>query len=157
MKKHQIPYHTSMKISLISFFIIISDIVSKYWAHIQMPNISLIGDWVKIVLFKNTGIAFSTPLNGIHIIVPLILWVLLGYIIISWKKLSEMEKMGYVLIFIGWTLNAIERSIFGSVTDMISVRHFAVFNIADISVSMGVIVLFIVSILSKKEDLNFCK
>jgi lipoprotein signal peptidase len=62
-----------MKIYLISFLIIISDILSKYWANIQMPNISLLGDWVKIVLLKNTGIAFSTPLPGISIIVPLIL------------------------------------------------------------------------------------
>lgn len=140
-----------MKIYLISFFIIASDIASKYWAHIQIPHISLIGDWIKIVLFKNTGIAFSTPLPGIKIIIPLILSGLLWFMIVFWKKLTEIEKVGYIMIFTGGSLNALERSIFGSVTDMIYVHYFAIFNIADISVTLGVLVLLIVSILSSKN------
>jgi lipoprotein signal peptidase len=90
-----------MKLSISLFFIITTDILSKYWTHTQTPNISLVGDWVKIVLFKNTGIAFSTPLPGIQILIPLILLGLLGFIIFSWKNISENEKIGYSMIFTG--------------------------------------------------------
>lgn len=140
-----------MKLYITLLLIVVSDILSKYWTHTQMPNISLVGDWVKIVLFKNTGIAFSTPLPGIHILIPLILLGLLGFIIFSWKHISEKEKIGYTMIFTGWLLNALERAFFGSVTDMISIQYFAVFNIADIAVTSGVILLFLNSFLSRKK------
>jgi lipoprotein signal peptidase len=80
------------------------------------------------------------------------------FIIYSWRSLPEKEKIGYTLIFTGWLLNAIERSIFGSVTDMVSVQYFAIFNIADIAVTCGVWLLLITSILCKKEEpLKSCK
>ncbi len=140
-----------MKIYGTLFLIIISDILSKYWTNTHMPNISLIGDWVKIVYFKNTGIAFSTPLPGIHTLIPLILLWLLGFIIYSWKHVSEKEKVGYSMIFTGWFLNALERGLFDYVTDMISIRYFAVFNIADIAVTSGVFLLLVTSFLSRKK------
>ena len=147
-----------MKISLIIFLVIISDILSKWWTNTHNPSISILGEWIKIIPIKNTGIAFSTPLPGIHILIPLILLGLFVFIIYSWRSLPEKEKIGYTLIFTGWLLNAIERSIFGSVTDMVSVQYFAIFNIADIAVTCGVWLLLITSILYKKEEpLKSCK
>jgi len=141
-----------MKIYITIFLIILSDILTKYWTNIYTPNIPIIGDWIKIVFFKNTGIAFSIPLPGISIIIPLILSGLLIFILYSWKKLSEHEKIGYTMILTWGLLNALERSFFGAVTDMIYFKYFAVFNIADIAVTSGVVLLFIGSILSRKNN-----
>lgn len=54
------------------------------------------------------------------------------------------------MILTGGFLNAIERTLFGSVTDFIAVRYFAVFNIADVAITIGVILLFYTFIQEKK-------
>lgn len=132
---------TMKKIVFIVLGTTVADILTKLWAHIWSPDISLLGNIIEFTYIRNTGIAFSTQLPYIHIIIPLILLGLLWFIITSWKQLSEKEKIWYILIIIGWFLNALERSIFGSVTDFISVQYFAVFNIADIAITWGVLFL----------------
>ncbi len=139
-----------MKTVFIIFLVTMSDILSKWWASSQIPNIALIGNWVKITHIKNTGIAFSTPLPGIHFLIPLILCGLLIFVIKSWKYISEREKLWYTLIITWGVLNAIERSIFWSVTDMISIHYFAVFNVADIAVTCGVLLIILSTALSHK-------
>ncbi len=54
------------------------------------------------------------------------------------------------MILAGGFLNAIERTLFGSVTDFITVKYFAVFNIADIAITCGVIVLVYTFMQEKK-------
>lgn len=141
----------TMKIALIILVTAMSDILTKWWAHIWSPDISLFGNYIQLTHIKNTGIAFSTQLPYIHIIIPLILWGLLYFILTSWKHISEREKIGYILVITGWFLNALERSIFGSVTDFISVQYFAVFNIADIAITFGVVLLLLWNLALKRD------
>ena len=138
--KYSIIEHMK-KIVFIVLGTTMADILTKWWAHIWSPDISLFGNILEFTYIRNTGIAFSTQLPYIHIIIPLILWGLLYFIFTSWKQISEKEKIWYILIITGWFLNALERSIFGSVTDFISVQYFAVFNIADIAITFGVLFL----------------
>ena len=115
--------------------VILSDILSKYWVNISNPEFSVIGNILRITHVKNTGIAFGTPLPGISFIIPLILLGIGVFIWKSWNKISEVEKTGYLMIITGGLLNALERTIFGSVTDFISVQYFSVFNVADITIT----------------------
>jgi len=55
--------------------------------------------------------------------------------------ISEIEKTGYLMIISGGLLNALERTIFGSVTDFVSVQYFSVFNVADIGITAGVVLI----------------
>jgi len=100
---------------------------------------------------KNTGIAFGTPLPGISFIIPLILLGIGIFLWKSWKQISELEKLGYLLILTGGFLNALERTVFGSVTDFISLQYFAVFNVADMAITAGVILLFWAFVTEKKN------
>ncbi len=84
---------------------------------------------------KNTGVAFGAPLPGISFVIPLILIGIGIFLWKSWKALSQREKTGYLMILTGGLLNALERTIFGSVTDFISVQYFSVFNVADIAIT----------------------
>jgi lipoprotein signal peptidase len=54
------------------------------------------------------------------------------------------------MILTGGFLNALERTLFASVTDFIAVRYFAVFNVADIAITGGVVLLFWVFMKEKK-------
>ena len=131
-----------MKKIILLFFIVILDIFTKYWANIADPNFSVIWDILRITHVKNTGVAFGTPLPGISFVIPLILLGIGFFLWKSWNRISEFEKTGYVMIITGGFLNALERTIFGSVTDFISVKYFSVFNAADIAITGWVIFLF---------------
>jgi lipoprotein signal peptidase len=51
----------------------VADILTKWWAHIWSPDVALLGDVIRFTYIRNTGIAFSTQLPYIHIIIPLVL------------------------------------------------------------------------------------
>ncbi len=122
--------------------IVLTDTLSKYGVNISNPDFSVIGDILRITHVKNTGVAFGTPLPGISFIIPFILLGIIVFLWKSWKKISEIEKIGYLMIITGGLLNALERTIFGSVTDFISVQYFSVFNVADVAITGWVILLF---------------
>lgn len=117
------------------FIVVLSDILSKYWVNISNPEFSVLGNILRIMHVKNTGVAFGTPLPGISFVIPLILLGISIFLWKSWDKISEREKTGYLMIITGGFLNALERTIFGSVTDFISVEYFSVFNVADIAIT----------------------
>lgn len=135
-----------MKKNILLFFVtldvVILDILTKYWVNISNPDFQILWNWLAITHVKNTGIAFGTPLPGISFLIPLILLGIAIALWKSWKKFGEMEKLGYLMILTGGSLNALERTLFGSVTDFIAVKYFSVFNLADIAITVGVILLF---------------
>lgn len=119
----------------ILFLLALTDILTKYWVNITNPEFSVIGNILRITHIKNTGIAFGAPLPGISFVIPLILLGIGVFVWKSWNKISELEKTGYLMIITGGFLNALERAIFGSVTDFISVQYFSVFNVADVAIT----------------------
>lgn len=123
------------KYILLIIGIVFTDTLTKYWVNISDPEFSVIGNILRITHVKNTGIAFGTPLPGISFVIPLILLGIGVFLWKSWNKISELEKTGYLMIITGGLLNALERSIFGSVTDFISVQYFSVFNVADVAIT----------------------
>ena len=115
--------------------IVLTDILTKYWVNTSDPDFSIIGNILKMTHVKNTGVAFGTPLPGISFVIPLILLGIVVFLWKSWNQISELEKTGYLMVITGGFLNALERTIFGSVTDFVSLQYFAVFNMADIAIT----------------------
>ena len=115
--------------------VVLTDTLTKYWVNITDPDFPVIRNILRITHVKNTGVAFGTPLPGISFVIPLILLGIGVFLWKSWNRISELEKIGYLMIITGGFLNALERTIFGSVTDFISVQYFSVFNVADIAIT----------------------
>lgn len=130
--------------------IVIADILTKYWVNMSDPEFSVIGNILRITHVKNTGVAFGTPLPGISFVIPLILLGIGIFVWRSWKTLSQREKTGYLMILTGGLLNAVERTAFGSVTDFISLQYFAVFNVADIAITVWAVLMLLSYIKSKR-------
>jgi len=121
--------------------IVLTDTLTKYWVNISDPEFSILWNILRITHVKNTGVAFGTPLPGISFVIPLILLGIGVFLWRSWNMISEIEKTGYLMIISGGLLNALERTIFGSVTDFVSVQYFSVFNVADIGITAGVVLI----------------
>jgi len=146
------------KISLGNFFFILAifllDRISKIYVIDQskksLSNNLFLSDYLNISLMWNEGIAFglfafdeSFFYNFITILIIMVI------IIVFFMNLKNKGYKKYSLIFIlgGALGNLYDRIFFGAVPDFIDFHigdfHWFVFNVADIFISIGVIIMIL--------------
>ena len=138
---------------LIAILGIIFDQLTKY---IVVQSFAEIGDtfpiWQDVFHLTyviNTGAAFSffrgqvDVLRWISLIVSVILVIFVWYS----PRITRLEQFGYGFILAGAVGNGIDRFLFGYVVDFLDFRliNFPVFNIADVAINIGVLLLLIAS------------
>ncbi|MBE9208417.1 lipoprotein signal peptidase [Nostoc sp. LEGE 06077] len=135
--------------AFIAFFL---DQLTKYWVVQTFKlgeTLPLIQGVFHFTYVTNTGAAFSL-LSGK---VEWLRWLSLGVslVLIAWgifgSMLSRWDQLGYGLILGGAMGNGIDRFVLGYVVDFLDFRliNFAVFNIADSFISIGIVCLLIAS------------
>jgi len=101
--------------------------------------------YARIVHWYNSGAAFGMFQNGNLVFTTLAILVILA--IIYYYPQVEVEdwtlKLAMGLQLAGAGGNLVDRLLMGKVTDFISVGSFPVFNVADASISVGVVVLLL--------------
>ena len=131
---------------LISSIVIVFDQITK---HIINGNLkSLINS--DLILFsidyvKNYGAAFNL-FSGSRIflsLVSILTTIALLYIILNKKDIKTYDFISYSFIFGGTIGNGLDRIINGYVIDFIKLKfiNFPIFNIADISINIGFILI----------------
>ncbi|BAY14312.1 lipoprotein signal peptidase [Nostoc sp. HK-01] len=135
--------------AFISFFL---DQLTKYWV-VQTFKLGetfpLIPGVFHFTYVTNTGAAFSLLSGKVEWLRWLSLGVSLGLIALGifGSMLSRWDQLGYGLILGGAMGNGIDRFVLGYVVDFLDFRliNFAVFNIADSFISIGIVCLLIAS------------
>ena len=138
---------------LVAILGIIFDQITKY---LVVQSFAEIGDTVPLwpgvfhlTYVINTGAAFSFFRGQVDILRWISLVVSLGLIIFVWyaPKISLLEQLGYGFILSGAFGNGIDRFLFGYVVDFLDFRliNFPVFNIADVAINIGILLLLIAS------------
>ena len=141
---------------LSSFLLIALDQASKFFFEHFLANtkISILGDFLSLSFTRNTGIAFSLPIEGLLLkAVTIILTIAIGIYFFRYEKLKDktIVQLAYALIISGAVSNGIDRIFFGSVGDFIAVKYFAIFNFADIFISIGAFLLFIAHLQNERR------
>lgn len=141
------------KIILISILTLIIDIITKQLVinfMIENQSISLIKDFFSLTYAKNTGVAFSFLEDKVPLIITItsiIIILILKYIKVT--NPNKYEKICYGLIIGGAIGNLIDRIIYGYVIDFLDFNlfgyPFAIFNIADTAIFIGIITIIILS------------
>ena len=128
----------------LSIFIILIDQFTKYLMF-NNYKIFVNKDFLlfKLDFVKNYGAAFNI-LNGNRIflsIISIIFTIILFYLILRIKTSCTIDLYSYSLILGGTIGNGIDRIVKGYVIDFIDLNiiNFPVFNIADISINIGLI------------------
>ena len=129
------------------------DATSKSWArtHLAGHPRHLSGPlWLRLQF--NAGFSFSLNRSG-----PLVTTVLTGVVAaavvaVAWRTRRGTPAVGFGLLIGGGGSNVVDRLLAGPhrVTDFIAVGRFPVFNLADVAVTMGFIVLVVTTVLGKK-------
>jgi len=143
---------------LTAVIVVVLDQWTKAWvvANLGPPGkgtqVSLVGNYLALYYIRNNGAAFSLFANSIVLIVFIVLAI--GVISYLYLRMFNTANLGYKLIFgliIGGAVgNLIDRARHsGYVVDFIFFRipqigfNFAIFNLADAAISVGVFLLFV--------------
>ena len=142
------------------------------WTKVLVrQNIPLGGDWLpaglawlmpyaRVRYWYNSGAAFGLFQNGntIFMILAVIVACAILYYLPRTSRKDWWLRLALAMQFAGALGNFIDRVQFGHVTDYISVGTFAIFNIADASISVGVAILILgVWITERKEKRRLAK
>ena len=137
---------TKIYFLILSIFIVLMDQFTKY-LMINNKNLFINKDFIlfKLDFVKNYGAAFNI-FSGSRIFLSLIsilFSILLIYLILRKNTLKSLDLYSYSFILGGTIGNGIDRIYKGFVVDFINLNiiNFPVFNIADISINIGFIIL----------------
>jgi signal peptidase II len=101
--------------------------------------------YARIRHWYNSGAAFGIFQNGnlVFTILAIIVIILIFYYFPRTQRNDWWLRVAMAMQFAGAAGNLIDRLFFAQVTDFISVGNFAIFNLADASISTGVAVLLV--------------
>ena len=140
------------------------DQLSKIWVRNNFENYietSIIGNVFTLIKVENTGafLGMGSELSEIPrilllIILPVIVLISITTYTFLEKTLDKFSVIGFSLIIAGGTANIFDRIVYGSVTDFLylnfgSIFKTGIFNIADLSVTTGMILIVISSFKSR--------
>lgn len=139
----------------VAFILFIVDRVLKRWFE-KNPSEIIGSDFfygqLQFRFAKNFGIAFGVnfgqviTLTAVVLVIIFVCWMLMG----EYKARHDMNVFGLLLVLFGAFSNLFDRVLYGYVVDYIDVPWFTVFNIADVMITCGVVVLGI-SLLKDKD------
>lgn len=148
-------------ISLVSFWI---DQIIKYLVLKNIINLTLIPNFLSLIYVENEGVAFSMLKGNTFfiILVSILLIILLMYELNKNYILKNKDKpvinICYGILFGGILGNLFDRIFRGYVIDYLSIRAFGylfpVFNLADVLITVGVILMIIITVKDEKNKVK---
>jgi signal peptidase II len=137
---------------VIAGLIVILDQVTKELVRANLAYSEMWSPWdwlapyARVVHWQNTGAAFGM-LQGFSSIFAILAVLVSVAIIYYYPRVSTQEwplRLAMAMQLAGASGNLIDRIRFdGKVTDFISIGNFAVWNVADASITLGVVILLI--------------
>ena len=138
--------HWSIRVFLFTLPLLLVDQLTKLALYTADINQSLIGDFIRLKLERNTGIAFSIPLPQWFLLAIIPIFILaLAIFLVSHLALARWPvTLLYSLFLAGAIGNWLDRVNYGFVIDFIQIGQFPVFNLADsfLTISIFLIIVF---------------
>jgi len=140
--------------------VVILDQITKQllWRHGQ--NYDFIPGFLHLTLVKNAGAAFGLFQGGrmFFIIASIIASIFLVYVAVRLPREQWRRRVLLGLILGGASGNLIDRVMFGEVIDFVRIgiagHYWPVFNVADMGVSIGAVLLLITLIRADRNTVN---
>lgn len=149
------------KVDIIAINIFLLDQIIKTLIQRNMnlsQQIKLIPNFLSLIYVKNTGAAFSILKDNtlLLIVISVLFLCILNYLIKKETNLSKLSIYSFGMIMGGVYGNLIDRIIHHAVIDYIAIHIFSysfpIFNLADMGITIGVVILLITSLLERKQE-----
>lgn len=122
-------------------------------------RVSIIGDFLELLYVENTGASFGwlAGKNGLFFAVTVFGIIFFCVMFYLMRKKHTLLRLSVSLMASGAIGNALDRAVRGTgffngaVRDFISLKNFAVFNVADMALSVGVALFAVMFIFFDKE------
>ena len=127
----------------------------------QYSELKLVGDYFILTNVENSGAFlgmgsdFSPFLKTIFLLIlPIIVLIFIMFYVYRDKQIDKISLIGFCLIIGGGIGNIFDRILYGSVTDFLfidlgGIFKTGIFNIADLSVTTGMILILLMSFKNK--------
>ena len=131
----------------------------KIISHQNSNNEIYVNDYLNLELVWNTGIGFglfNMEANFLYHLISLLILIIIFFIIFIIIKSSNIEKFFYSMILGGAFGNFYDRVSYYAVPDFIDIHynnfHWFTFNIADIFISVGIILILTRELIKTNEE-----
>jgi len=110
-----------------------------------LPPIKLVGDIFTFDFTANYYMAFSLPFSGLPLNIIILLLIIsliavIAFLAFSGKQYKlEITLLSFILF--GAISNILDRLIYGYVVDYLYLKNFTIFNLADVMISGGALIL----------------
>ena len=149
LKRNIIDY---FYLAVFAGLIVTVDQVTKTLVRTRLPVQGVWSPWpwltpyARIVHWYNSGVAFGMfqGMNGVFVVLAILVSVAIIYYFPRVPRQDWALRLAMGMQLAGAVGNLLDRVKYGNVTDFISVGNFAVFNVADASISVGVAILILV-------------
>ncbi len=150
-------------IVLIAIVILIMDIISKQLIINNLiigESISVIKNFFNISYIQNTGAAWGifSSSTMLLIIFSILVLIVIIWIIVKEKKMKTSSIIAFGLLIGGLIGNLIDRIRYGYVIDFFDFKifgySFPVFNVADMSICIGIFLIIYLIIWGEKNEKN---
>ncbi len=124
------------------------DWLSKFYVKLNLSpgaSVPIINDFFYLTYLKNRGIIFGLffpPTISVIVVSGIIIAVLL-FLLGKISLKSRWQKISLGLLWGGLLANFFDRFWDGNVVDFLNFRFWPVFNVADITICIGAVLLFI--------------
>lgn len=146
-----------MMIAVLIILVLALDQITKFIIRANFSigqTLPVIPDILHITYVQNRGAAFSLFRNMPIMTVLLPICMVIGCLVVGvylYRKSQRVPALFLALVAAGGIGNLVDRLSLGYVTDMIDFRVFPVFNVADIAVTVGCVLLLIWILKSDRE------
>ena len=149
MSRQRLTLRINFTVIVTALVVTALDAASKAWARDALVQhaVHVVG-FVWLRLQYNSGISFSFIHSAPLITTALTLLIALVVLVLALRAAPGLSAVGFGLLIGGGIANVLDR--IGAnpheVTDFIAIGRFPVFNLADVAVSAGFVLLLVVTV-----------
>lgn len=133
-----------LKIFFAIFVLVLTDQILKNAALAFLSSGPVgVSDYFSFEIYKNYGIAFGVPISGgtLYFGVFIFLFLLFAGLLLDFNRPGKYQNSGLVLLLAGAAGNMIDRLRWGYIIDFINIKDIFIFNVADIFIVVGGLML----------------
>ena len=149
MPRQRLRYRLNYTVVAVAIGVTLADALTKYWARHTLAHHArhVLGPlWLRLTY--NSGISFSINSSGPLVTTIATLLIAIVVVAVGLNASDGLAAVGFGLLIGGGVANVIDRLAARphEVTDFIAVSTFPVFNLADVSITIGFLVLVIAAV-----------